>query len=155
MHNLLHKKLKYSRVLIDLLRSLSIICCIVSYTIHEFQWTNETLFFIKIYLILVSKRGPLFVVSLRDRWRDIHSERGLLVLYLLPGARGSKRLHPLASRIVREASDRLHISCLTLILCTLSKFDRVVITWSPSGYTPVGLDCPDVLSSHCLLITMW
>ena len=38
----------------------------------------------------------------------------------------------------------------------LSKSDRVVIiTWSPSGYTPVVSDCPDVLSYPCLLITAW
>ena len=40
-----------------------------------------------------------------------------------------------------------------LVLCTLSKSDHVITTWSPSGYTPVGPKCPDVLSSPCLLIT--
>ena len=45
-------------------------------------------------------RGPQFVVSLRDRWRDIYSEKGLLLAaYLLPGASVCQRLHPLASRI--------------------------------------------------------
>ncbi len=51
------------------------------------------------------------------------------------------------------------IGCVSLarppILCTLSISDRVVITWSPSGYTPVGPDCPDALSSHRLQITTW
>ena len=52
------------------------------------------------------------------------------------------------------------ISCVSLarlpILCTLSKSDRgVVITWSPSGYTPVRPDYPEALSSPYLLITMW
>ena len=38
----------------------------------------------------------------------------------------------------------------------LSKSARVVlITWSPSGYTPVGPDCPDALLSPWLLITTW
>ena len=37
----------------------------------------------------------------------------------------------------------------------LSKSDRVVITWSPSSYTPVGPDCYDALSSPGLLITTW
>ena len=42
------------------------------------------------------------------------------------------------------------------ILCTLSKSYRVVlITWSPSGYTPVGPGCHDALLSPCLLITTW
>ena len=51
------------------------------------------------------------------------------------------------------------ISCVSLagllILCILFKSNNVVITWSPSGYTPVVPDCPDVLSSPCLLITTW
>ena len=37
----------------------------------------------------------------------------------------------------------------------VSKSDRVVITWSPSGYTPVVPDCPDALSAPCFLITTW
>ena len=51
------------------------------------------------------------------------------------------------------------IGCVSLarllILCTLSKSDLIVIMWSPSGCTTVGPDCPDVLSSPCLLITTW
>ena len=54
------------------------------------------------------------------------------------------------------------ISCVPLarlpILSTLSKSDfgyHVVITWSPSGYTPVGPDCPDAMSLPCLLIPTW
>ena len=58
------------------------------------------------------------MVSLRNRWRDIYLERGLLLApYLLLGARGCQRLHPLASRIVRDdtnASDRLRIPGSTL-----------------------------------------
>ena len=118
---------------------------------------NETLLCKYISLILFLK-GPLFVVGLRDRWRDIYSDRGLLLVpYLLPGTRGCQRLHPLASRIVREirdASDRLHVPARLPIL-RLSKSDRLVITWSPSDYTPVRPNCPDTLSSPCLLITMW
>ena len=86
---------------------------------NELQWTNETHFFIKIYLShFISERGTQFVVSLRDRWRDIYSDRGLLAPYLLPGARGCQRLHPLASRIVRDetnASDQLRIPSGTLV----------------------------------------
>ena len=42
------------------------------------------------------------------------------------------------------------------ILCNLWKSDcMVLITWFPSGYTPVGLDCLDALLSPCLLITRW
>ena len=79
------------------------------------QWTNEKLFVINIYLSFYSQKGPQFVVSLRDRWRDIYSERGLLLVsYLLLGARAYQRLHPLASCIVRDASDRLRIPGSTL-----------------------------------------
>ena len=50
--------------------------------------------------------------------------------------------------------DWLRVPRSTAILCTLSKSDSVVlITWSPSGYTPVVPECPD--RECCLLIKMW
>ena len=52
---------------------------------------------------------------------------------------GIQSLHPLASRSVRDTSDRL----------------RIPGSWSPSCYTPVWPDCHDALSSPCLLITIW
>ena len=74
---------------------------------------NKTHFFIKyISLILFSKRGTKFVVSLRDRWRDIYSERGLLAPYLLPGASGVPTLSPPCKPYFQRqpnASDWLHI----------------------------------------------
>ena len=108
-----------------------------------------------ISLILFSKRGPQFVVSLRGRWRDIYSEGGIFLSHTFfrdPG--GTSACTPL-HHIVRDDLTPL-IGCVSLarlfILCTLSKFARVVlITRSPSGYTPVGPDCPDALL--CLLIT--
>ena len=48
-----------------------------------------------IYLILCLKGTHCFVVSLRDRWRDIYSKRGLLASYFLPGARGANACTPL------------------------------------------------------------
>ena len=89
---------------------------------------------------------------MRDRWRDIYSDRGLLLVpYLFLGARGCQRLHPL------QAETSL-FGCVSLaqllILGTLSKSPCVVlITWSSSGYTPFRPNCPDALS--CLLITTW
>ena len=57
------------------------------------------------------------------------------------------------------SSETLLLGCVSLawllMLCTRSKSDHVVITWSPSGYTPVEPDHPDGLSSLCLLITTW
>ena len=72
-------------------------------------------FFIKIYLShFILERSTQFVVSLRDRRRDIYSERGLLLApYLLPGARGCQHLHPLASRIIRDNITPM-ISCVSL-----------------------------------------
>ena len=61
------------------------------------QWTNETHFFIKIYLSFYSQKGPQFVVSLRDRWRDICTERGLLLApYLLLWAKACQSVPTLA-----------------------------------------------------------
>ena len=63
----------------------------------------------------ILERGTQFVVSLRDRWRDIYSERGLLLApYLLLRTRGCQCLHPLASHIMRDASDWLCIPGLTI-----------------------------------------
>ena len=92
--------------------------------------------YIKIYLSFCSQRGPQFVVSLRDRWRDIYSERGLLVPYLLLGARGCQHLHHLESYIIRDNLAPL-ISCMSLA--------RLSILWPLSKSNPV------VLISHGLL----
>ena len=92
--------------------------CIYKYTTH-----------------FILERGTPFVVSLRDRWRDIYSERGhLLAPYLLPGSRGCQRLHLLVSRIVRDpnASSRLRVPHSTLD----SRF--LVLSWfSSCGLLPV------------------
>ena len=80
----------------------------------------------------------------RDGWRDIYAQReDFFFPSLLPGARGCQPLHP-PCKLVRDASDRLRVPRSTAILCTLSKSDHVVlITWSPSGYTPVVPDSSD------------
>ena len=66
---------------------------------------------------------------------------------------GANACTPLASR---DTSDRLRVHRSTAILCSLSKTDRVVlITSSPSGYTPLRPECPDAPLSSCLLIKMW
>ena len=50
-----------------------------------------------------------------------------------PGGANASNL----SQARQRRAGRLRIPRSTVILCTLSKSDRVVITWSPSGYTPV------------------
>ena len=105
---------------------LEYMCCMIFYCFineiikHDLRNSiNETHFFIKISLsYFILERGTQFVVSLIDRWRDIYTDRELLLApYLLPGASGCQRLHPLASRIVRDdtnVSDRLRIPGSTL-----------------------------------------
>ena len=67
--------------------------------------------------------------------------------YLLPGTRGCQR---------QRRPGRLRVPRSTTVHCTLSKPDRVVlITWSPSGYTPARPECPNAPSFSCLLIKMW
>ena len=74
--------------------------------------------------------------------RETYTQReDLFFPYLLPGAWGCQRLHPLSSR---DTSDRLRVPRSTVILYSLSKSDRVVlIRWSPSGYSPVVPEYPD------------
>ena len=114
---------------------------------------NEEPVYIKLFLSFYSRKEHIFFFSLKDRWRDIYSKRGLLLVpYQLPGATGCQRLHPFESRIVRDVrddSDRVPIPVSTLDSdWTLSKSDHVVlyITWSPSGYTLVQ----PVTPMHCL-----
>ena len=116
------------------------------------EWTH---FFIKIYLShLTHERVDVFVVWEMDGDTYIQRE-DFFFPYLLPGARGCQRLHPLASSS-ETSSVRLRVHRSTVILCTSSKSDHAVfITWSPSGYTPVRPECPDTPSSSCLLIKTW
>ena len=98
------------------------------------------------------RKGSTVCSCLRDRWGDIYSERGLLLPISSSGSQGCQHLHPLESR---DTSDRLPVPLSTPILCTLSKSERVVLTWSPSDYTPDRPECPDAQSSSCLLIKIW
>ena len=110
------------------------------------EWTH---FFIKIYIshTLFSKE-LMFLWCVRDGWRDIYSESGLLLISS-SWSQGVPKLAP-SCKLVRDASGRLRVPCSTAILCTLSKSHCVVlITWSPSGYTPVQPECSD----HAVLFT--
>ena len=96
---------------------------------NELQTTKRnTLYKNTSHFIL--ERGTQFVISLRDRWKDTCSARRLLAPYLLPGARGCQRLHPLASFIVRDDLTPL-ISSVSLARLdsdwTVSKSDHVVL----------------------------
>ena len=123
---------------------------------HNLQTSmNErTHFFIKIYLShFILERVDLSVVC--ERWVERHILRERTSSHIFFREPGVPTLAP-PCKLVRDASDWLRVPRSTAILCTLSKSDRVVlITWSPSGYTPVWPECPDALSSSCLLIKMW
>ena len=93
-------------------------------------------------------KGLMLLWYVRNGWRDIYSERGLLPI----SSSRSQGVPTLASlsKLDRDASDRLRVPCATAILCTLSKSHHVVlITWSLSGYTPVRPEYPD----HAILFT--
>ena len=102
----------------------------------------------------ILERGPQFVVS----WEidgEIYTQRGDFFPYLLPGARGCQRLHPLASRVVREASDRLRIPgstpdslhlCLNLTAWLSRGLLSVTHLFDQTAWRTV---------ISCLLITMW
>ena len=70
---------------------------------NELQWTNETHFFIKIYLShFILERGTQFE-SLRDRWRDIYSERGDFLPHIFFLEReGANTCTTFASHIIRD-----------------------------------------------------
>ena len=116
-------------------------------------WTSmneRTHFFIKIYLShFILERVDVSVVC--ERWvkRHILRERtsSSHIFFHEPGGNACTPL---------QARQRRLCSAACPSPCTLSKSDRVVlITWSPSGYTPVRPVCPDAPSSSCLLIKMW
>ena len=102
---------------------------------NELQRTNETHFFIKeITSHFILEKGTEFVVGLRDRWRDIYSERGLLLApYLLPEAMGCQRLNPLVRRIVRDVRDAI---------------DRLRIPWLVSRFWLAYLNLTTWFSYH-------
>ena len=118
--------------------------CYIS-TIYAIQWTNETNFFYKNISLILFSKGPTVIVGyeihgktyLRGRTSSSH------IFFQEPG--GANACTPLQARQWRP--DRLRVLGSTAILCTLSKSDRELrITWSSSGYTPVRLEGPDVLS---------
>ena len=109
---------------------------------------ERTYFFVKIYLShFILERVDVSVVCERCVERHILKERtsSSHIFFQEPGRAN-------ACTLLQARRRRLW---WTVILCTLSKFDRVaLITWSPSSYTPVvpeALMCchiRDSLSKH-------
>ena len=118
------------------------------------EWTH---FFIKIcFSHTLFLKGFMFLWCVRDEWRNIYPERGLLLPISSSRSLGVPTLAS-SCLLVRDASGRLRVPRSTVILCTVSKSDRVVlITSSPSGYTPAWSELTSLmLSSSCLLIKIW
>ena len=112
---------------------------------------RNTLFFINISLILFSKGPTRMLLVERYIERHILRERtsSSHIFFWVPG--DAKACTPLQA--CQRRTDWLCGPSSTLILCTLSKsYCVVLITWSPSSYTPVVPECPDVLSYPCFLI---
>ena len=115
---------------------------------------ERTHFFIKIYLShFILERVDVSVVC--ERWVERHILRERTSSHIFfKGTGGANAYIPSQAhqrRLCSAASPSLNYDSLPL-----SKSERVVlITWSPSGYTPVRPECPDTPSSSCLLIKMW
>ena len=86
---------------------------------------------------IILERVDVSVVC--ERW----VEKELLLPISSSRSQGVPTLAP-PCKFVRDASGRLRVPRSTAILCTLSKsYHVVLITWSPSGYTPVRPEFPD------------
>ena len=104
----------------------------------------------KIYLS--SYWGSLFVVSWEIDGEKYTQREDFFFPYLFREPGGANACTPLQAhqrRLWSASSPTLDSDSQN------SKSDCMVITWSHSGYTPVGPDCHDALSSSCLLITTW
>ena len=110
--------------------------------IYDFNEQTNTLLYKNISLTLYSRKGWCFCGVCEMGGETYTQREDYFFLYLLPGARVCQRLHPLAN-----SSETPLIGCVSqarLRFSAQSKSDRVVlITWSPSGYTPVVPNCPD------------
>ena len=97
----------------------------------------------------------MFLWCVRDGWRDIYKERGILLPISSSRSQRVPTLVP-PCKLVGDAPARLRVPRLTAIICALSKSDHMVlIMWSLSGFTPVRPKWSDALLSSCLLIKMW
>ena len=86
---------------------------------------ERTHFFIKIYIshTLFSK-GLMFLWCVRDGWRDIYSERGLLLPISSSRNQEVPTLAP-PCKLVRNASGRLRVPISTAILSIIPKSRRM------------------------------
>ena len=121
----------------------------------EIQWTNETHFFIKKYIShFILEKGPQFVVS----WEidgETYTQREDFFTYLLPGARGCQRLHPLQAR---QRRPNPLIGCVSLTRLRFSALCPNLTAWfSSRDLPPVThlLNPTALIALSCFLITTW
>ena len=113
--------------------------------IYEIQWTNETLPYKNISLILFSTEAHCLLVWEIDG--ETYTQRGDFfsshTFFREPGS--ANAFTPLQA-VSSERSETPPIGCASLARSRFSapsKSDRVVlIAWSPSGYTPVWTRLP-------------
>ena len=117
---------------------------------------ERTYFFIKMYPShFFLERVDVSVVCKRWVERHILRERASSSHIFIRDSGGVNAFAP-PCKVFKDSSDRLRVPRSTVILYTLSKSDHVaLITWSPSGYTPVRPKWSDATSSSCLLIKLW
>ena len=120
--------------------------------IYELQWTN-TLLYKNITLTLYSRKGWCFC-GVWEMGGETYTQReDFFFPYLLSGARGCQRLHPLAS-----LSEMPLIGCVSLAWLRFSALCPNLTAWfSSRGPFPVThlFDLSDLIVLSCLLITMW
>ena len=127
--------------------------------IKDNEWTKTLLYKKKYISHFILAKGAHRLLLVWEIDGETYTHRGDSVLSHIffrdqGGANACTPVQPVFS----ETTERLwSAACPSLGSDSLppSKFYRVVITWSPSGYTPFGPDCHDALSSLCLLITTW
>ena len=116
----------------------------------NFNKRTNTLLYKNIFLTLYSRKGWCFC-GVWEMGGETYTQREDFFPYLHPGARGVN-----SCKFVRD--DLCSVACLShdCDSLPLSKSDRVfLITWSPSGYTPVQPECTDAPWSSYLLIKKW
>ena len=141
-----------------LLQYRSILCLQISGNIikdnDELQRTNTLLYiYIYIYHTLILK-GLIFLWCVRDGWRGVNSEWGLLFPISSSRSQGLPTLAP-SCKLVRDASGRLRAPRSTVILCTLSI--NLTAWLSSRDLFPVThlFDLGALIMLSCLLIKMW
>ena len=120
---------------------------VISIIMNELQLTKRN----TLYENILLSKGVHSLLLVWEIDGDTYTQIFLFhIFFQEPG--GANACTP-SQAVSSETPDTPLIGCLSLarlsILCSLSKSDRVVLTWSPFGYTPVGPDCPDTLPSEC------